>query len=143
MSSAEQDTKGPKERTTKLCPFCAEEIQEAAIVCRYCGRDLPRHEVPTVAAGRRAVTSAASHRAPRSPNQLDVRVLAAAVLMAIVVGIVVAALLLRDGKAEPSSIPSSSFNNPFNDQEAKLACLEGGGDWVLPPGHVAWRCEHS
>lgn len=25
----------------KTCPFCAEQIQDAAVVCKHCGRDVP------------------------------------------------------------------------------------------------------
>ncbi len=25
----------------KACPFCAEQVQDAAIVCKHCGRDIP------------------------------------------------------------------------------------------------------
>jgi hypothetical protein len=30
--------------TVKRCPFCAEIIKQQAIVCRYCGRDIPANE---------------------------------------------------------------------------------------------------
>lgn len=39
-----QHLKGPDEGPTRTCPFCAETVKAAAVVCRFCGRDLPRNE---------------------------------------------------------------------------------------------------
>jgi hypothetical protein len=41
----------------KRCPFCAEEIQDAAIVCKHCGRDLVPGRAPVVAPPPKKKTS--------------------------------------------------------------------------------------
>lgn len=51
----------------KKCPYCAEEIRDEAIVCRFCGRDLP---LSTSAAA--SPSSSTSLRVPRKKRWLAV-----------------------------------------------------------------------
>jgi hypothetical protein len=41
MSSDMSATTATQSSDTKECPFCAETIKAKAVMCRYCGRDVP------------------------------------------------------------------------------------------------------
>lgn len=86
----------------KLCPFCAEEIQDAAIVCRHCGRALDPEAVEQVES-----SLGQADAIEPSPEELDLGLDAieainnergtekggAGVLLSIVVGLAVGAIL--------------------------------------------------
>ena len=52
----------------RACPYCAEQIQDAAVLCRYCGRDVPTNATQVVTA------TAPKPRFPTQRYSIDERI---------------------------------------------------------------------
>jgi hypothetical protein len=58
----------PETSDTRLCPFCAETIKSAAVLCRYCNRDIVGFDKPVIS---KSVSPALTPTPPRKSGDLS------------------------------------------------------------------------
>jgi hypothetical protein len=60
----------------RACPFCAEQIQDAAVLCRFCGRDVPSAKAQSSTAPKSRLPTqrySIDERLKRSATRVDSR----------------------------------------------------------------------
>jgi hypothetical protein len=114
----------------RICPFCAEEIQDAAVVCKHCKRDLPATNQQSAAEG---TTRASSRRTISEPDSSATKKRNSMAVLLLVLVVIVGFFILANN--ESSSTPSARTQASAEPQP-RVVQLATDQELVIPAGSV-------